>query len=83
MIPVLIASLGTVSKNVGKKFNELEVRGRIEIILTIALPKSNKMCIEGNKFTKSLEKINSLLYLDDIKRFAKNKKKANNIYTNY
>ena len=32
-------------------------------------------CMEGYKFTKSQEKINHLMYIDDIKTFAKKNKK--------
>ena len=33
-----------------------------------------KKCMRGNKFTKSPEKINHLIYIDHIKVFAKNGK---------
>ena len=36
-----------------------------------------RKCTEGYKFTKSREKINHLMYMDDIKVFAKKKKKKN------
>ena len=34
-----------------------------------------KKCIAGYKLSKLQEKINPLLYMDDIKLFAKNEKK--------
>ena len=34
-----------------------------------------KKCTLGHKLSKSLEKINHLMYMDDIKLFAKNEKK--------
>ena len=33
-----------------------------------------RKCVGGYKFTKSQEKINPLMYIDDIKLFVKNKK---------
>ena len=35
---------------------------------------SHKKCTEGYKFTKSQEKINHIMYMDDIKLFAKNER---------
>ena len=37
VVPVVIGSLGTVSKGPAKRLEELEIRGRIENILTTAL----------------------------------------------
>ena len=37
-----------------------------------------RKCTAGYKLTKSQEKINHLIYMDDIKLFAKNEKKIEN-----
>ena len=35
-----------------------------------------RKCNRGYKFTKSQEKVSHLIYMDDIKLFAKNKKQV-------
>ena len=44
------------------------------VIAMIVLDYILKKCIQGYKFMKFQEKINHILYLDDIKIFAKNRK---------
>ena len=44
------------------------------IIAMMPLNHILKKCTAGYKFTKSQEKINHLMYMDDIKLFAKNEK---------
>ena len=43
VIPIVVGSLGTVSKNLEKRLNEREIRGRIETIKTTALLKSARI----------------------------------------
>ena len=37
LIPIVVGALGMVPKNLEKRLEELEIRGRIETILTIGL----------------------------------------------
>ena len=65
----------------GKLLEEVKIlRGTFQgdalspLLFVIAMMPLNymlKKCTEGNKFTKSQEKINPLEYIDDIKLFAK------------
>ena len=43
LIPVIVGALGTVLKTQKKKFDKLEIRGRIETIQTTALLKSARI----------------------------------------
>ena len=40
-----------------------------------------KICTNGYKLNHSLEKINHLMYVDDIKVFAKNEKESETVYS--
>ena len=40
VIPIVVGGLETISRSLEKGLNELEIRGRIEIILTTALLRS-------------------------------------------
>ena len=46
------------------------------IIAMMPLQHILRKCTAGNKLTKSQEKINHLMYMDDIKLFANNEKKC-------
>ena len=43
VIPIVVGALETVSKNLGKKLREFEIRGRIETILATAVFKSARI----------------------------------------
>ena len=51
------------------------------IIAMMPLNHILRKCIAGYKLSRSQEKINHLMYMDDIKLFAKNEKKTGNSYT--
>ena len=68
----------------GKSLAEIKIQGDIfqghalsPLQFVIAMMPLNhilRKCTAGYKFSKSLEKINHLMYMDDIKLFAENKK---------
>ena len=68
----------------GKTLAELKIPGRIFqedtlsplLFVIMMMPRNHirSKCVGGYKFTKSLEKINQLMYMDDIKVFAENEK---------
>ena len=43
VIPIIVGAIGTVSKNLEKKLEELVIRGRSETIQTTALLKSSRI----------------------------------------
>ena len=43
VIPIVFGALGIVPKGLGKRLGELEIRGRIETILTTALLQSTRI----------------------------------------
>ena len=53
------------------------------VIAMMPLNQKLKKCTEGNKLTKAQERINHIMYMDDIKLFAKNEKKIGDPNTNY
>ena len=46
VIPIVVRALGTVPKNMAKKFHELEIRERNHTIQTTAQPKSDRILSE-------------------------------------
>ena len=51
------------------------------IIVMMPLNHILRKCTAGYKLSRSQEKINHLIYMDDIKLFAKNEKELGNSYT--
>ena len=51
------------------------------IFATMPLNHIFRKCTAGCKLMRSQEKINNLMYMDDIKLFAKNEKRTGNSYT--
>ena len=72
----------------GRSFNEVKIQGGIIqryalsslqfIITRMPLNHILRKCIRRYKLTKSKEKINHLMYRDDVKLFAKNEKRIGN-----
>ena len=52
------------------------------VIAIMPLNLNLRKCTVGYKLSKSQKKINHLMYMDDIKHFAKNEKELENSYTN-
>ena len=104
IIPIVIGTFGTVTKELLRGLEDLEVGGRVETIqITTLLRRARiqrtvletcgdllspllfiitmmplyhilRKCTAGYKVSKSQEKINYIMYMDDIKLFAKNEK---------
>ena len=49
------------------------------IVIIITIYYNKRKCTGGHKLTKSQEKINQLMCMDKIKRFAKNEKESENV----
>ena len=43
VIPIVVDVLGTIPRNLDKGLEELEIQGRIKIILTVALSRSARI----------------------------------------
>ena len=65
IVPIVIGAFGTITKVILKGLVDLDVGRRVETIQMKAL------LTAGYKLSRSQEKINHLMYMDDIKLFAK------------